>query len=122
MLVTFAFLGALVFVGATVPMGKRTFFGHVRAIWSTPEAKDMREGVGDKAAPVVDKVKRGAEAGFREATKDDPTAPVKPAPGTEPVVVPPVDEVAPPAPAPTPTPKKKPGKSKSKPTSTPPPR
>jgi hypothetical protein len=32
----------------------------------------MREGVSDKAKPVVDKVKRGVEAGYKEATKDDP--------------------------------------------------
>ncbi len=75
LLVTLVVLATIIFVGATVPMGKRTFFGHVRAIWSTDEAKDMREGVGDKTAPVVDKLKRGAEAGYREATKEDPTKP-----------------------------------------------
>jgi len=80
--ITLLFVGVVVFIGATVPMGKRTFFGHVRAIWSTSEAKDMREGVEEKAAPVVKKVKRGAEAGYREATKDDPTAPAKPKPAT----------------------------------------
>lgn len=69
---TLGIVGVLVFVGATVPMGKRTFFGHVRAIWSTDEARDMRDGVGEKTAPVVDKVKRGVEAGVREATKDEP--------------------------------------------------
>ncbi len=71
-LVTVGIVGALVFFGATVPLGKRTFFGHVRAIWSTQEAKDMREGVGEKAGPVVDKLERGVKAGVREATKDDP--------------------------------------------------
>ena len=65
-------VGVLVFMGATVKLGKRTFFGHVSAIWSTDEAKDMREGVSDKAKPVVDKVKRGVEAGYKEATKDEP--------------------------------------------------
>lgn len=69
-LLTLGIVGVLVFIGATVPMGKRTFFGHVRAIWATEEARDMRDGVGDKAAPVVDKVKRGVEAGVREAGKD----------------------------------------------------
>jgi hypothetical protein len=70
---TMAIVGVLVFVGATVKMGKRTFFGHVRAIWATEPARDMRDGVGETAAPVVDKVKRGVEAGVREASKDDPT-------------------------------------------------
>ena len=78
-LVTLVVLGTIIFIGATVPMGKRTFFGHVRAIWKTDEAKDMREGVGEKTAPVVDKLKRGAEAGYREATKDEDARPA-PAP------------------------------------------
>ena len=73
--------GVLVFPRATVKLGKRTFFGHVSAIWSTDEAKDMREGVSEKAAPVVEKVKRGVEAGYKEATKDAPAdAGVAPAP------------------------------------------
>lgn len=68
---TLAVVGVLVFFGATVKLGKRTFFGHVAAIWSTDEARDMREGVSEKAAPVVDKVKRGVEAGYKEATKEE---------------------------------------------------
>jgi hypothetical protein len=69
---TLVIVGAVVIVGATVKMGKRTFFGHIAAIWATDEARDMRDGVGDKASPVVDKVKRGVEAGYKEATKDEP--------------------------------------------------
>ena len=68
---TLAIIVVLVVLGATVKLGKRTFFGHVSAIWSTQEAKDMREGVGDKAGPVVDKIERGVKAGVREATRDD---------------------------------------------------
>jgi hypothetical protein len=80
-LLTLIVVGIVIFVGATVPMGKRTFFGHVRAIWATDEAKDMREGVGEKTAPMVDKVKRGVEAGYREATKaPDATPPAHPTP------------------------------------------
>jgi hypothetical protein len=74
-LVTAAIVVALVFLGATVKLGKRTFFGHVQAIWSTQEARDMREGVGEKAGPVVDKLERGVKAGVREATRDDDAAP-----------------------------------------------
>ena len=72
--ITVAIIGTLAFLGATVKMGKRTLFGHVGAIWSTKEAKDMREGVGEKAGPVVDKLERGVKAGFREASKDLPAA------------------------------------------------
>ncbi|MBL8625172.1 MAG: hypothetical protein JNK64_27930 [Myxococcales bacterium] len=68
---TLIIVGVLVFLGATVKLGKRTFFGHVSAIWSTNEAKDMREGVSEKAKPALEKVKRGVEAGYKEATKDE---------------------------------------------------
>ena len=62
---------ALVWCGATVKLGKRTFFGHVSAIWATPEAQDMKNGIEEKAGPVVNKVERGVRAGYREATNDD---------------------------------------------------
>ena len=62
---------ALVWCGATVKLGKRTFFGHVHAIWATPEAQDMKNGIEEKAGPVVDKVERGVKAGYHEATKSD---------------------------------------------------
>lgn len=71
---TMVIVGALILFGATVKLGKRTFFGHVKAIWSTQEARDMRDGVSDKAAPVVDKIERGVKAGVREATRDDEPA------------------------------------------------
>ena len=35
----------LAYVGATVKMGNRTLFGHIRAVWATPEAQDMKKGV-----------------------------------------------------------------------------
>jgi hypothetical protein len=63
--------GALVWCGATVKLGKRTFFQHVSAVWSTPEAQDMKNGIEEKAGPVVDKVERGVKAGYHEATKSD---------------------------------------------------
>jgi len=66
-------LVGFVVVGSTVKLGKRTLFGHIHAIWETDEAKDMRHGIEDKAGPVVDKIKRGAKAGWSEATKDDAT-------------------------------------------------
>jgi hypothetical protein len=64
----------LAYCGATVPLGSRTFFGHVKAIWATPEAQDMKEGVKEGTGPMVEKVKRGVEAGYREATKDESPA------------------------------------------------
>ena len=65
-----ALLVAFIYVGATVKLGKRTFFGHVRAIWHTEEVQDLKDGVEDKAKPAVDRVKKGVSA----AMKDDDTA------------------------------------------------
>ena len=70
LLVFLALAGALAFCGATVKLGNRTFFGHVRAIWHTEEAQDLKEGVKDKAGPAAKRVKRGIEAGYN-AMKDD---------------------------------------------------
>jgi hypothetical protein len=70
LLVLLAFAGALAFCGATVKLGNRTFFGHVRAIWSTDEAQDLKNGVKDKAGPAAHRIKRGIEAGYN-AMKDD---------------------------------------------------
>jgi hypothetical protein len=70
-LLLIAIAAGLTVCGATVKLGNRTLFGHVRAIWATDEAQEMAKGIGDKAGPMVDKVKRGAKAGWDEATKDD---------------------------------------------------
>lgn len=72
--------------GATVKLGNRTFFGHIRAIWATDEARDMRDGIKEKAGPVVDKIERGAKAGWNEATRDDAGSgsAAKPKPAPEP--------------------------------------
>lgn len=74
--------GGLAFCGATVPLGKKTFFGHVRAIWATDEMKDLKDGV----KPGVERVKRGVKAGVEAAKgSDDETgsgSQAKPAPAT----------------------------------------
>ena len=53
LLVFLALAGALAFCGATVKLGNRTFFGHVRAIWHTEEAQSLKKGVKEKAAPAL---------------------------------------------------------------------
>ena len=70
LLVWIALIGAFVFAGSTIKLGNRTFFGHVRAIWHTDEAQDLKHGVQEKAAPAASRVKRGIEAGYN-AMKDD---------------------------------------------------
>ena len=68
--VVFLALGcALAYCGATVKLGDRTFFEHVRAIWHTEEVKDLKEGVRETAGPAVKRVERGIEAGYK-AIKD----------------------------------------------------
>ena len=64
-----ALIGAFCFFGSTVKLGKHTLFGHVRAIWHTEEVQDLKNGVEDKAAPAVDKLKKGGEAAYK-AMKD----------------------------------------------------
>lgn len=62
---------AVVWCGSTVKLGKRTFFGHVEAIWSTEEAQDAKDGIEDKAKPVVDKLERAGKKAYEELKKDE---------------------------------------------------
>jgi TonB family protein len=40
-----AIVGVLAFCGATVPLGKKTFLGHVKAIWSSEPMNELKDGV-----------------------------------------------------------------------------
>ena len=71
LIVYLALLGAFVWFGSTVQLGKHTLFGHVRAIWHTEEVQDLKKGVEDKAGPAVDKIKRGGEAAYKAMNNDD---------------------------------------------------
>lgn len=66
LLIYLALAAGLAYCGATVKLGKRTFFGHVRAIWATEEVQDLKHGVEEKAGPAVERVKRGVEAGLSD--------------------------------------------------------
>ena len=70
LLLTILIIGALAYCGATVKLGKHTFFGHIRAIWHTEEVQDLKHGVEDKAGPTVDKLKRGGEAAYKAIHED----------------------------------------------------
>ena len=52
-LVYLAIAIGLVYVAITVPLGKRTFVGHIRAIWHTEEVQELKHGVKDKAGPEI---------------------------------------------------------------------
>ena len=68
LLVFLALAAGFVWFGSSVQIGKRTLFGHVRAIWATEEVQDLKNGVEQKAAPAVDRVKRGVKAGIEAAS------------------------------------------------------
>ena len=67
-LVYLAIAIAIAYFASTVQLGKHTLVGHIRAIWHTEQVQDLKEGVKEKAAPAVDRLERGAKAGYREAT------------------------------------------------------
>jgi hypothetical protein len=62
----------LVILSVTVKLGKRTLYGHIKAIWSTPEAKDARDGIKEKTREVLD-----------EDKGDKPDPPKKKAPASK---------------------------------------
>ena len=74
MLVTLIVIGTLAFCGATVPLGKRTFFGHVKAIWSSDEMSELKDGVKEKAGPAVKKAECKVKKGIDGECADDDTA------------------------------------------------
>jgi len=60
----------IVYFATTVQLGKHTLAGHIRAIWHTEQVQDLKEGVKEKAGPAVERLERGAKAGYKEATHD----------------------------------------------------
>lgn len=70
-LLTLVLLAGLVYCGATVKLGERTFFGHVSRIWASEETQELVDGVKETSKPMVDKLKRGVEAGYDEMVRED---------------------------------------------------
>jgi hypothetical protein len=64
----------VVYLATTVPLGKRTLVGHVRAIWQTEQVQELKDGVRAKAGPAVDRLERGVKAGYKAATGDGSAA------------------------------------------------
>src|SRR4051812_44040105 len=56
-LISLMMLAAFVWFAVTVPLGKRTLWGHAHAIFATQEAKDLAEGTKEEAEKVARKVK-----------------------------------------------------------------
>ena len=57
LMVSLVMLMAFVWFAVTVPLGKRTLWGHVHAIFGTQEAKDLADGTKEEAEKVARKVK-----------------------------------------------------------------
>jgi hypothetical protein len=68
LVVYLAIIIAIVWFSVTVKLGTKTLVEHVRAIWHTSEVQELKHGVEDKAGPAVDKLERGAKAGYHEMT------------------------------------------------------
>ena len=68
---TLAIIVGLAYCGATVKLGDKTFFEHIRAIWHSPETQDLKRGVEETARPAVHKLEHGAEVGYHALTSDD---------------------------------------------------
>ena len=73
-IIIISLLVAFVYFGATVKLGKRTFFGHIQNIWASDEAQDLVEGVSESGEPMFERLVRGVKRGYEEATRDAPDA------------------------------------------------
>jgi hypothetical protein len=56
-LISIALLLGFAWFATSVKLGKRTLLEHVRAIFSTQEAKDLADGTKEEARKLADKVK-----------------------------------------------------------------
>ena len=70
-LVYLAIAIGIAYVATTVPLGKRTLVGHIRAIWHTEQVQELKQGVKEKAGPAVDRLERGVKAGYNAATDSE---------------------------------------------------
>jgi hypothetical protein len=61
---------AIAWFGATVKLGSRTLFGHLRAIAETKESQELVDGTKEAAGPLVDDVKRRIGHGEKSAQSE----------------------------------------------------
>lgn len=70
-----ASLGAFVWFALTVPLGDRTFFGHVKAIAQSRESQELVKGTKDKVSGLLDgkgdKAPVGGDKGGKPGDKND---------------------------------------------------
>jgi hypothetical protein len=87
-LMSIVMLAAFAWFAVTVPLGKRTLWGHVHAIFATQEAKDLAEGTKEEAEKVAQKVKAELHPADMAAAAPSPHAPSPPPPAPRHVKVP----------------------------------
>jgi hypothetical protein len=63
-------LAAITWFGMTVPLGDRTLFEHMQAIWKTHESQDLLRGTKAKVGDLVD---RASEKVVRGVAKNGPS-------------------------------------------------
>jgi hypothetical protein len=68
LLMTLATLAAFLWFATSVPLGKRTLWGHLHAIFATQAAKDLAEGTKEEAERVARRVRDELE---RDAGTED---------------------------------------------------
>jgi hypothetical protein len=59
LLVRLVMLGCFLWFATTVPLGKKTLWAHLSAIFATPEAKELAAGTKEEALRVAERLRRG---------------------------------------------------------------
>ena len=60
-LLSLSVLAVCAYLACTVPLGKRTLYGHLRAIFATPEAKDLASGTKQEARDLIKRAQKNIE-------------------------------------------------------------
>jgi hypothetical protein len=71
-LISLAMTAAFIWFAVTVPLGRLTLWGHLRAIFGTQEARDLAEGTREEAQKVAERVREELHRDM--ATPPAPTA------------------------------------------------
>ena len=58
-LISLMMFAAFIWFAVTVPLGKRTLWGHTQAIFGTQAAKDLADGTKQEAQKVAERVREG---------------------------------------------------------------
>ncbi|HWE28390.1 MAG TPA: hypothetical protein VHB97_10330 [Polyangia bacterium] len=61
-LISLMMFAAFIWFAVTVPLGKRTLWGHAQAIFHTQAAKDLADGTKEEAQKVAERVREGMHA------------------------------------------------------------